>query len=98
MFLRKNSGIEKKEKLICGSFPRKTSPQPLLIRLSPEFQQLFNPYLLITNLKREEAQRTKHKIVARAFLHILVYVLEWKCLLCTRVEVKDTLHRWDSCF
>ena len=55
MFLRKNSGIEKKKKLICGSFPRKTSPQPLLIRLSPEFQQLFNPYLLITNLKREEA-------------------------------------------
>ena len=97
MFLRKNSGIEKKKKLICGSFPRKTSRQPLLIRLSPEFQQLFNPYLLITNLKREAAQRTKHKIVPRAFLHILVYVLEWKCLLCTRVEVEDTLYCLGSC-
>ena len=95
MFLRKNSRIEKK--LTCGSFPRKTSPQPLLIRLPPEFQQLFNPYLLITNLKREEAQRMKHKIVPRAFLHILVYALEWKCLLCTRVEKKDTLYRWGSC-
>ena len=97
MFLRKNSRIEKKKKLICSSFPRKTSPQPLSIRLPPEFQQLFNPHLLITNLKREEAQRTKHKIVPRVFLHILVYVLEWKCLLCTRVEVKDTLYRWGSC-
>ena len=95
MFLRKNSRIEKKTHL--RQLPQKNKPQPLLIRLPPEFQQLFNPYLLITNLKREEAQRTKHKIVPRAFLHILVYVLEWKCLLCTRVEVKNTLYRWGSC-
>ena len=78
MFLRKNSRIEKKN-LFGGSFPKKTSPQPLLIRLPPEFQQLFNPYLLITNLKREEAQITKHKIVPRAFLQ--------HTGICTRVEV-----------
>ena len=96
MFLRKNSRIAKKETHL-QQLPQKSKPQPLSIRLSPEFQQLFNPHLLITNLKREEAQRTKHKIVPRVFLHILVYVLEWKCLLCTRVEVKDTLYGWGSC-
>ena len=96
MFLRKNSRIAKKETHL-QQLPQKNKPQPLSIRLSPEFQQLFNPHLLITNLKREEAQRTKHKIVPRVFLHILVYVLEWKCLLCTRVEVKDTLYGWGSC-
>ena len=98
MFLRKNSRIEKKKKkLICSSFLRKTNPQPLSIRLPPECQQLFKPHLLITNLKREEAQKKKHKIVPRVFLHILLYILEWKCLLCTRMEVEDTLYRWGSC-
>ena len=97
MFLRKNSQIEKKRNSFAAASPVKHPPQPLSIRLPPEFQQLFKPHILITNLKREEAQRTKHKIVPRVFLHILVYVLEWKCLLCTRVEVKDTLYRWGSC-
>ena len=67
MFLRKNSGIEKKKETHLRQFPQKNKPP------------------------------TKHKIVPRAFLHILVYVLEWKCLLCTRVEVKDTLYRLGSC-
>ena len=73
-FKEKMVELKKTMKLICSSFPRKISPQPLSIRLPPEFQQLFNPHLLITNLKMEEAQRTKHSIVPRVFLCILVYV------------------------
>ena len=79
MFLRKNSRIKKKRNSLAAASPEKDPPPQLLsIRLPPEFQQLFNPHLLIINLKREEAQRTKHKIVPKVFLHILVYVLEWK--------------------
>ena len=67
MFLTKNSQIEKKRNSFAAASPEKTSPQTLSIRLPPEFQQLFNPHLLITSLKSEEAQRTKHKIVRRVF-------------------------------
>ena len=66
--------LKEKMKLICSSFSRKTSPQTLWIRLPPEFKQFFNPHLLITNLKREEAQRAKHSIIPRVFLHVLVHV------------------------
>ena len=45
MFLRKNSGIEKKLKLISDSSrKRKQALLSLSIRLPPEFQQFFSPH------------------------------------------------------
>ena len=47
MFLRKNSGIEKKLKLISDSSrKRKQALLSLSIRLPPEFQQFFSPHHL----------------------------------------------------
>ena len=93
MFLRKNSRIEKKKETHLQQLPQKNKPPTLIDQTPSRISTIVLPHLLITDLKREGAQRTKHKIVPRVFLHILVYVLEWKCLLCTRVEVKDTLYR-----
>ena len=76
MFLRKNGRIEKIE-IRLQLLLQKNNPF-LLIGLPSEVQKLFTPhqFFLIrppSNIKRDEAQKTKQSIVPRHFLHILVY-------------------------
>ena len=55
-FLRKNSRIEKNWNSFAAATPEKQAP--LLIRLPPEFKQLFNPHLLLLKKKKIERPPT----------------------------------------
>ena len=96
-FLRKNSRIEKNWNSFAAATPEKQAP--LLIRLPPEFKQLFNPHLLLLKKKKNRTpsnlQRGRHRkrnivlypeFFCTCWCIYLLCILEWKRRTPTMVE------------
>ena len=92
MFLRKNGRIEKNWNSFAKALPEK---QATLI--DQTFSNCSAPtyyfFKKINSPSKQEAQKTKHSIVSRVSLHILVYVTT----VYTRLEVKYTHYDWGLC-
>ena len=94
LFLRKKVRIEKNE-IHLQQLPHKKS-HPLI---NKTFSKCSAPPINLkknrspTNLRTGQAQKTKHSIVPRVPLHILLYV----STVYTGLEVKDTHYVWGSC-
>ena len=80
----------KKTETHLQELPQKEK-QPLTEQTSSRISTIAQPPTI--NLKRREAQKTKHSIVLKDFFHILVYIFT----VYTRVEVKNTHYGWGSC-
>ena len=93
MFLRKNSRIEKKTHL--QQLPQKNKPPTLFNQAPSRMSTIVQPPLINYQFKKGGCTENEALNCTQSF--ILVYVLDWKCLLCTRVEVKDTIYCWGSC-
>ena len=94
LFLRKKVRIEKKE-IHLQQLPQKKG-HPVI---DETFSKCSAPPVNFkknrppTNLRTGQEQKTKHIIVPRVPLHILVYV----STVYTELEVKDTHYGWGSC-